>query len=189
MDLVRNAKVVRLRSHHEKYLVAEEDKESVIQGRNGSSRNALWTVELVPNSHSVICLKSCYNKYLTASNERFLLGATGRKVVQTSLDSSLGSWEPIRVEGTRVKLKTQYGKFLKANGTGVPPWRNSVTHDNPVVTSTHDTIWDVEVVDQNQNESGGGVSLFVVFLPSWLLISSVRSSVFPPRSPLLISNN
>jgi hypothetical protein len=47
MDLVRNAKVVRLRSHHEKYLVAEEDKESVFQGRNGSSRNALWTVELV----------------------------------------------------------------------------------------------------------------------------------------------
>jgi hypothetical protein len=187
MDLFLNAKVVKLRSHHDKYLVAEEDEESVIQSRNGSSRNALWTVELVPNSQSVICLKSCYNKYLTASNERFLLGATGRKVAQTSLESSLG-WEPIRVEGTRVKLKTQYGKFLKANG-GVPPWRNSVTHDSPVVTPTRETIWDVEVVDQNQNESGGGVSLFVVFLPSWPLISSVRSSVFPPRSPLLISNN
>jgi hypothetical protein len=183
MDLFRNAKVVRLRSHHDKYLVAEEDEESVIQSRNGSSRNALWTVELVPNSQSVICLKSCYDKYLTASNERFLLGATGRKVVQTSLESSLG-WEPIRGEGTRVKLKTQFGKFLKANG-GVPPWRNSVTHDDPVVTSTHNTIWDVDVVDQNQNEStGGGVSLFVVFLPSSDLFCS---SVFPP--PLLISNN
>jgi hypothetical protein len=176
MDLFRNAKVVRLRSRHDKYLLAEEDKESVIQGRNGSSRNALWTVELLPNSQSVIRLKSCYNKYLTASNERFLLGATGSKVVQTSLESSLGSWEPIRVEGTRVKLKTQFGKFLKANG-GVPPWRNSVTHDNPVVTSTHDTIWDVDVVDQNQNESRGGVSLFVVFLPSSDLLCS---SVFPP---------
>jgi hypothetical protein len=187
MDLFLNAKVVKLRSHHDKYLVAEEDEESVIQSRNGSSRNALWTVELVPNSQSVICLKSCYNKYLTASNERFLLGATGRKVAQTSLESSLG-WEPIRVEGTRVKLKTQYGKFLKANGTGVPPWRNSVTHDNPVVTSTHDTIWDVEVVDQNQNESGGGVSLFVVFLPSWPLISSVDLQ-FSSSISLLISNN
>ena len=139
------------------------------------SPNECW-LELVPDSQSVICLKSCYNKYLTPSNERFLLGATGRKVVQRSLDSSLGSWEPIRVEGNRVKLKTQYGKFLNANG-GVPPWRNSVTHDSPVVTSTHDTIWDVDVVDQNQNESGGGVSFFVVFLPSSDLLCS---SVFPP---------
>jgi hypothetical protein len=174
MDLFLNAREVKLRSHHDKYLVAEEDEKSVIQSRNGSSRNALWTVELVPNSQSVIRLKSCYNKYLTASNERFLLGLTGRKVVQTSFESS---WEPIRVEGTRVKLKNQFGKFLKANGE-VPPYRNSVTHDNPVVTSTHNTIWDVEVVDQNQNEStGGGVSLFVVFLPSSDLLCS---SVFPP---------
>jgi hypothetical protein len=132
-------------------------------------------VELVPNSQSVIRLKSCYNKYLTASNERFLLGATGRKVVQTSLESSLGSWEPIRVEETRVKLKTQFGKFLKANG-GVPPWRNSVTHDSPVVTSTHDTIWDVDVVDQNQNESGGGVSCLLSSFPP--LISSVLQFFF-----------
>jgi hypothetical protein len=57
MDLFLNAKVVKLRSHHDKYLVAEEDEESVIQSRNGSSRNALWTVELEPNSQSVIRLQ------------------------------------------------------------------------------------------------------------------------------------
>ncbi|CAN6486946.1 unnamed protein product [Victoria cruziana] len=147
MDLFNKAKAVRLRSHHDKYLYAEQDEESVCQDRSGASRNARWTVELVEKSN-VIRLKSCFGRYLTASNEPFLLGVTGRKVLQTlprRLDSSV-EWEPIR-EGFNVKLKTRYGNFLRGNG-GLPPWRNSVTHDVPHRTATQDwVLWEVDVVE------------------------------------------
>ncbi|GAB2280348.1 hypothetical protein Dimus_014985 [Dionaea muscipula] len=148
MNLFHSAKAVRLRSHHDKYLVAEEDEESVTQDRIGSSKNARWTVEFVDTADNIIRLKSCYGKYLTASNHPFLLGMTGRKVLQTlprRLDSSV-EWEPIR-EGCQVRLKTRYGNFLRANG-GVPPWRNSVTHDVPHRTSTLEWIlWDVDILE------------------------------------------
>ncbi|KAL1807205.1 hypothetical protein ACET3Z_030273 [Daucus carota] len=150
MDIFQNAQAVRLRSHHEKYLTAEDDEESVSQDRDGSSKAAKWTVEFVPDSsHFIIRLKSCYNKYLTASNQPFLLGMTGRKVLQTlprRLDSSV-EWEPIRDGNNQVKLRTRYGQFLRANG-GLPPWRNSVTHDVPHRSATQDWIyWQVDVVE------------------------------------------
>lgn len=181
MDLFHSAKAVRLRSHHDKYLLAEEDEESVTQDRNGSSKNARWAVEFVPNSSSIIRLKSCYNKYLTASNQPFLLGMTGRKVVQSlprRLDSSL-EWEPIR-EGTQVKLRTRYGNFLRANG-GLPPWRNSVTHDIPHRTATQDWIlWDVDVVEIQVQSPGHKPSA-----PPPLLHSD--SLDFSPSSPSSVS--
>ncbi|PQQ00346.1 uncharacterized protein Pyn_29641 [Prunus yedoensis var. nudiflora] len=148
MNLFQNAKAVRLRSHHDKYLLAEEDEESVTQDRNGSSKKGRWTVEFVSDSDTIIRLKSCFGKYLTASNQPYLLGMTGRKVLQTlpqRLDSSV-EWEPIR-EGTQVRLRTRYGNFLRANG-GLPPWRNSVTHDIPHRTATQDwVLWDVDIVE------------------------------------------
>ncbi|KAK6160042.1 hypothetical protein DH2020_003423 [Rehmannia glutinosa] len=148
MELFQQAKAVRLKSSHDKYLTAEEDEESVTQDRNGSSRNAKWVVEFVENSDNIIRLKSCYGKYLTASNHPFLLGMTGRKVLQTlpkRLDSSV-EWEPV-IENGAVKLKTRYGQFLRANG-GLPPWRNSVTHDIPHRTATQEWIcWEVHVVE------------------------------------------
>lgn len=147
MELFQNAKSVRLRSHHDKYLLAEYDQESVCQDRNGSCNNAKWTIEFV-DSTNVLRLKSCYGKYLTASNVPFLLGMTGKKVLQTmprKLDSSV-EWEPIR-EGFQVRLKTRYGHFLRANG-GLPPWRNSITHDIPHRTATQDwVLWEVDVVE------------------------------------------
>lgn len=148
MELFHKAKAVRLQSHHDKYLTAEEDEESVTQDRNGASKNAKWTVEFVDKTDNVIRLKSCYGKYLTASNQPFLLGMTGRKVLQTvpnRLDSSV-EWEPIR-EGHQLKLRTRYGHFLRGNG-GVPPWRNSVTHDIPQRTKTQEwVLWEVHVVE------------------------------------------
>ncbi|MED6222887.1 hypothetical protein PIB30_068767 [Stylosanthes scabra] len=148
MDFFRHAKAVRLRSHHEKYLIAEDDEETVTQDRNGASKSARWHVEYVDGYDNIIRLKSCYGKYLTASTTPFLLGMTGKKVLQTlpsRLDSSL-EWEPVK-DGGRVKLKTRYGNFLRANG-GVPPWRNTVTHDIPHRTATQDwVLWDVDVVE------------------------------------------
>lgn len=148
MDLFYNAKTVRLRSHHEKYLVAEEDEESVSQDRNGSARNAKWAVETIPGSNISIRLKSCYGKYLTASNQPFLLGMTGRKVLQTkpSRPDSSVEWEPVR-DGSQVRIMTRYGNYLRANG-GLPPWRNSVTHDIPHRTSTQDwVVWHVDILE------------------------------------------
>ncbi|KAL9262171.1 Purine-uracil permease NCS1-like protein [Drosera capensis] len=151
-----NAKTVRLRSHHNKYLVAGDDQEGVSQDRQGGSKRARWTIEYIENGEGVnlVRLKSCYSKYLTATNEPFFMGVTGmdlfwKKVFQTlprRLDSSV-EWEPIKEYGKNVKLKTRYGNFLRANG-GVPPWRNSITHDVPSRSHTQDWIlWEIEILD------------------------------------------
>ncbi|KAG5240843.1 DUF569 domain-containing protein [Salix suchowensis] len=183
MDFFLKAKTVRLRSHHDKYLLAEDDEESVSQDRNGSPKTARWTVEPVPGSDSIIRLKSCYGKYLTASNQHFLLGMTGRKVLQTvprRLDSSV-EWEPVR-EGGQVKLKTRYGNFLRANG-GLPPWRNSVTHDIPHRSATLDWIlWDVDVVENRVLQSLTGHAHYLQ-----KIVSHSDSLDFESTSPPSIS--
>lgn len=147
MEFFEKAMSVRLRSHHDKYLWADEDEETVTQDKDGARPNARWKVEFLEGD-SVIRLKSCYNKYLTATELPFLLGMTGKKVLQTvppRLDSST-EWEPIR-DGFHVKIKTRYGNFLRANG-GPPPWRNRVTHDIPHRTATQDWIlWEVDVME------------------------------------------
>ncbi|KAL2335565.1 hypothetical protein Fmac_016778 [Flemingia macrophylla] len=147
MEFFQRAKVVRLRSHHDKYMLADDDQENVFQDRNGCHNNAKWTVEIVENSN-VIRLKSCYGKYLTASNMPLILRGAGKKVLQTMptrLNSSV-EWEPIR-EGVQVRLRTRYGQYLRANG-GFPPWRNTITHDVPHRTSTANwVLWDVDIVD------------------------------------------
>ncbi|KAL8471502.1 hypothetical protein ACS0TY_028955 [Phlomoides rotata] len=154
MEFFKKAKSVRLKSIHEKYLTADPDGESVFQDRVGSSDCTKWKVEFVEGAANVVRLKGIFGKYLTALDEEFLLGVTGRKVVQTlpaKLDSSV-EWEPIR-DGMQVKLKTRYGNYLRANG-GLPPWRNSVTHDIP--HRHHDWIlWDVDVVEFDLNRMGG----------------------------------
>ncbi|KAK7271734.1 hypothetical protein RJT34_27875 [Clitoria ternatea] len=147
MEFFQKAKVVRLRSHHDKYMLADDDQESVYQDRNGCYSNAKWTVEIVEN-YNIIRLKSCHGKYLTASNMPFVLKSTGKKVTQT-LPKRLGSsveWEPIR-DGVQVRLRTRYGQYLRGNG-GLPPWRNSITHDVPHRTASANWIlWDVDIVE------------------------------------------
>ncbi|KAI3665903.1 hypothetical protein L6452_44538 [Arctium lappa] len=151
MEFFRKAKSVRLKSHHDKYLSADIDGENVSQNRQGTTNSAIWMVEFVDGFDNVIRLKSIHGKYLTASEDQKILGVTGRKVVQTmpqKLDSSI-EWEPIR-DGFQVRLKTRYGNYLRANG-GLPPWRNSITHDIP--HKHHNWIlWDVEIVEARPEE-------------------------------------
>ncbi|XP_019422205.1 PREDICTED: uncharacterized protein LOC109331890 [Lupinus angustifolius] len=182
MDFFHHAKAVRFRSNHHKYLLAEEDEESVSQHRKCSSKNAEWIIEHVPQYDNVIRLKSCYGKYLTASNHPFLFGMAGRKVLQTlphRLDSSV-EWEPVKY-GSLVKLRTRYGNFLRANN-GLPPWRNSVTHDIPNRSATQDWIlWDVDVVETNAHSSVP--SLFSY--PSLVKEDSSRFDNSVPSSPVV----
>lgn len=158
MEFFTKTKAVKLRSHLEKYLIAEDDLETARQTRHGSSRKAaIWFVELVDEKSHVIRLKSSYGRYLTASDMPFLLGMTGKRVIQTELsgnnfDNWKLEWEPIR-DGFQVKLKSWCGKFLRANG-GTPPWRNSVTHDEPHTGSTRKWIlWDIEAAQEIGNDS------------------------------------
>lgn len=153
MEFFNKAKAVRLKSHHDKYLVADDDEVTVRQHRNGSSKKARWTVEFVDGNSHLIRLKSSYGGYLSASDETSNFGMTGKKVLLLSVsdpkiirvDSSI-QWEPIK-EGFKVKLRTRGGKFLRANGA-TPPFRNSVTHDVPHRTVTQDwVLWEVDVLD------------------------------------------
>ncbi|KAL3502874.1 hypothetical protein ACH5RR_037323 [Cinchona calisaya] len=146
--IFQKAKTVRLRSHRDKFLTALDDEETVIQDRDGSTKNSIWKVEFV-QGRDVLRFVSCYGKYLTASNTPLVPKMPGRKVIQTHLLNSSDpriDWEPLR-DGFQVKLKTFWGNYLRPNG-GVPPWRNSITHDIPHRSTTHNKIlWDVEVVE------------------------------------------
>ncbi|CDP02183.1 unnamed protein product [Coffea canephora] len=71
MELLAGAKIIRLRTHKGKYLIAGDDEESVRQDRDGSMKQARWRVEFVDGNDGVR-LKSCYGKYLTATNEPIL---------------------------------------------------------------------------------------------------------------------
>ncbi|GJU23255.1 actin cross-linking protein [Tanacetum coccineum] len=156
MEFFTEAKVVRLRSHLNKFLVADDDEKTVRQSRNGASGRSRWTVEMIEGKNNVIRLKSCSSgKYLTPSSEPFLTGMTGKKVVQdiqaNKRDGSM-EWEPIKENGL-VKLKSKDGKFLRANGS-MPPWRNSVTHDLPQISATKDwVLWGIDVVVLESQES------------------------------------
>ncbi|KAL2503046.1 Actin cross-linking protein [Forsythia ovata] len=110
MEFFNEAKVVQFKNHLNKYLVADEDEETVRQsGNGGASKKARWTVELVEGNPHVIRLKGCHGKYLTAADVLFLLGITGKKVLQTvpatKKDISV-EWEPIK-ERYKVKLRTK----------------------------------------------------------------------------------
>ncbi|KAG5527498.1 hypothetical protein RHGRI_028409 [Rhododendron griersonianum] len=146
MDLFQKATTVKL-SHKDKYLVAEDDQESVSLARDGLSKNAIWSVQFF-ETERYLRFKSCYGKYLTTSDAHLLHGLNGRKVVQSipkKFDSST-QWERIR-DGFLVRFQTLHGNFLRPNG-GLPPWRNSVTDDVPHQTGTGENVlWDVKVVE------------------------------------------
>lgn len=188
METFQKAKTVRLRSHHEKFLVADFDRETVVQDRNGAAKNARWTVEINERDPSLIRLQSCYGKYLTASNLPFMLKMTGKKVLQTlpkRLDSSV-EWEPIR-DGNQnqLRLKTRHGQYLRANG-GLPPWRNSVTHDIP---HRHQdwVLWEVEIVHYREPDEDPQPPPLKVQLPPRPPPEVVDQIESEPTSPVTFS--
>nr|KYP42999.1 hypothetical protein KK1_035572 [Cajanus cajan] len=145
MEYFNKTKGVKLRSHLGKYLVSDEEHHKLRQSRKAST---IWEVQLPTGKNHRVRLRSSNGRYLTATDAPFLLGVTGNKVLLANFDAGLDwkfEWEPIR-EGFHVKLRSWCGKYLRANG-GTLPWRNSVTHDDPYSSVTHNWIlWDVEPV-------------------------------------------
>ncbi|KAL5725272.1 hypothetical protein ACHQM5_008433 [Ranunculus cassubicifolius] len=188
MEFFNKSKLVRLQSHLDKFLLADDDLKTVRQSRNETSNKVRWTVELVEGNNHLIRLKSSSGQYLTAIEEPLLLGMTGLKVLQTpptkltSYLNSLIEWEPIR-DGFQVKLRSKSGTFLRANGA-TKPWRNTITHDIPRRTSTHNWIlWDVLIVESS--EIGQSFADFESRISSFSSFSSRVSDDYPetPTSP------
>ncbi|KAG2320896.1 hypothetical protein Bca52824_014109 [Brassica carinata] len=187
MEIFQNAKAIRIRSSHNKFLGAADDEETLIQKKKGSTKNTQWTVEPVRDSNHVIRLKSCYGKYLTSINERFMLGAKGKKVIQLmpiQLDSSV-EWEPVR-EGSKILLRTRYGSYLRAN-SGPPPLRKSVTHNKRHSATQESISWEIDVVEILKNP---------LFMEEMEFTSSPKNSRAPPlqrrkpsKSPLSASHS
>ncbi|CAN4119833.1 unnamed protein product [Withania somnifera] len=153
MELFLRAESVRLRNRKDKYLIAMDDKESVSQRRKGSNKDSIWSVEFVEGRKDALRLKSCYGKYLTATNTPFIPGVVGKKVIQEDLPEKnypSAEWEAVR-DGFQVRLKTFWGTYLRPNG-GLPPWRNSITHEAPNTNRKHEKVlWDIEVVEKRPN--------------------------------------
>ncbi|KAL3525973.1 hypothetical protein ACH5RR_014345 [Cinchona calisaya] len=147
MELLQGAKIIRLRTHKGKYLTAGDDEESVRQDRDGSTKQAHWTVEFVDDKN-VVRLKSCYGKYLSATNEPIVPKTKGHKVLQTlptRLNSSI-EWD-VEKDGSQLRFKTHYGQYLRPYG-GLPPYRNRVGHDVPCRTNTEDKIvWEFDILE------------------------------------------
>ncbi|KAJ0253250.1 hypothetical protein HA466_0109660 [Hirschfeldia incana] len=173
MEIFQNAKAIRIRSSHNKYLGAVHDEETVIQEKKGSTKNTQWTVEPVRGSDHVIRLKSCYGKYLTVHP------AKGKKVIQLmpiQLDSSV-EWEPVR-EGSKILLRTRYGTYLRAN-SGPPPLRKSITHNKRHSATQESISWEVDVVEILKNP---------LFTEETEFTPSPKKSRKPSKSPLSASH-
>lgn len=161
MEFFQRAKVFRLKtSNQSKYLLADPDEDTVKQTRDSSSANTRWSIELVEGKSHVIRLRSCHSwKYLAASEEAFLLGMTGKRVAQRPWLGPTVEWEPIQ-EGPYIKLKSHTGTFLRAN-RGLPPWRNTITHDLPGHWTTSESmiLWIVDIVQLDHKSTNGDSKL------------------------------
>nr|GEV46525.1 hypothetical protein [Tanacetum cinerariifolium] len=148
--------IVRLKNVQDKYLIAQQDEQSVSKSRNGFNKNAQWKVEV--KDEESLYLKSCYGKYLTASNQPLIPGMIARnlKVTQTQPEKKNTShlWLPVVQPEPRephtMWLKTRHGSYLQTH-SGPPPLGNMITHDllrkdGPIPLSKK-ILWHIEIVD------------------------------------------
>lgn len=155
MEFFERVASVRLKNCcYDKYLCAKDER-LVCQERDRNEKGTIWSVEKVASTgfnnddNNSVRIKSVNGMYLTALEVALLLGDKGNKVQQThsSKADSAVEWEPIQVGKHQLNLKTKRGTYLRANG-GIPPYKNSVTHNGTKKDSTLNSfLWEVEVVD------------------------------------------
>lgn len=157
MEVLKTAMIIRIKNDQDKYLIAQQDETYVSKSRDGSTKNAQWTVEV--NDEESLYLKSCYGKYLTASNQPSIPGMIARnlRVIQTQPPKKNTShlWLPVSQPDSRepfsVWLKTLHGSYLRSHH-GPPPLGKLITHDlllqkdgpNPQYKKI---LWHIEIVD------------------------------------------
>jgi hypothetical protein len=154
MEVFERAATVRLKSIHGRFLWADGNRKSVSQTGDSRDVATVWKVEQVTVG-AAVRFKSVHDLYLAETDFAYILGLTGKKVIQSysSKADSAVEWQPIS-QGKYVKLKTRRGTFLRANGVMLPGYRNSVTHDVPESPATQSWIlWEVQVVESIPRKS------------------------------------
>ncbi|KAK1440825.1 hypothetical protein QVD17_06657 [Tagetes erecta] len=181
MELFQNDMIIRLKNNQGRYLVAQQDEESVSKSRDGSTKNAQWKIEI--HDEESVYLKSCYGKYLTASNQPSIPGLVARnlKVIQTLPEKKNTShlWLPVSLsdpqEPHSVWLTTLHNTYLRAH-CGPPPLGNMITHDvlrNDMPNPRNKRIlWYIEIVDMPSNTLKHSESIISKML------STVKSFIF-----------
>ncbi|XP_071739000.1 uncharacterized protein [Rutidosis leptorrhynchoides] len=156
MELFQDNMIIRLKNGQDRYLIAHRDEISVSKSRDGFTKNAQWTIEL--NDKESLYLKSCYEKYLTASNQPSIPGMIARnlKIIQNQPVKKNTShlWLPVGQSDPQEPhsfwLKTLHGSYLKSH-SGPPPLGNVITHDllqqDKLNSQNKKITWHVEIVD------------------------------------------
>lgn len=156
MEVFKNDMIIRLKNGQEKYLIAQQDKDSVSKSKDGFTKNAQWTIEV--NDEESVYFKSCYGKYLTASNQPSIPGMVARnlRVTQTLPEKKNTShlWIPVGPSDPRepnlIWLRTLHGSYLKAH-SGPSSLKTLITHDlirkDKPESHNKKILWQVEVVD------------------------------------------
>ncbi|KAJ0818037.1 putative actin-crosslinking [Helianthus annuus] len=191
MDVLRNDMIIRIKNNQGRYLVAQQDEESVSKSRDGSTKNAQWTVEMYDEES--LYLKSCYGKYLTASNQPSIPGLIARnlRVTQTqpAKRNTSHRWLPVSQPDPRephsVWLKTPHSSYLRSH-YGPPPLGNLITHD-PIWKDTPNPrnkkiLWHIEIVDSPSNTLKNSISIMSKML------SSLRSFVSEKQKDKMKNN-
>ncbi|KAJ8506566.1 hypothetical protein OPV22_007452 [Ensete ventricosum] len=137
MDFFAVARVIRLRSFNQKYLVAMEDTNRVDMEEFGFSDGARWTVEIIANEQR-LRLRSLWNRYL--ASDYFMVSQQLLYRVGYHYD-----WQPL-ADGPHVLLRLNDVRYLSAAQLPMP-WYVNVSLGTPSWdTSWAPLYWDVEIV-------------------------------------------
>ncbi|KQK05520.1 uncharacterized protein LOC100838982 [Brachypodium distachyon] len=152
MELFKNARSVRLKSHLGTYLCAPDDG-AVSHGYRRNPRGAVWAVE--PAGEDCVRLQGHKGLYLGATELPADLDSGGRGT-RSCCRVVLGSpscpndnaflWSPLREGKTKnlLTLSGPYGRLLRARFGRRPSKDNAVTVD--LGADPEESSWEVEVV-------------------------------------------
>ncbi|URD96786.1 hypothetical protein MUK42_06713 [Musa troglodytarum] len=143
MEFFAGARVVRLRSFNNKYLMAEHDMKRVSLHRRDAWLGGRWTVDVITDhlNKPALRFQSWCGHYL----------AVDRKVLRQIPDgfSDHVGWQPLQ-EGSCVLLRCNLVDYLRAHDSHMP-WEPSVTVGTPSWRQHRNWYqWHVEVLETQE---------------------------------------